>query len=72
MKYENSVLVMPLDPPFEGEVEFIKFTNNEKQLVVCKDDGDKIRGLAAGDLEGRRIVLEADDDGVHIRVSISQ
>lgn len=58
---DGSILVTPLQPPFDGDVTFFQFENG-KELAVSKSDGDRIKALFGGNAKGRSIVLAAADE----------
>jgi hypothetical protein len=70
----TSVVVMPLDPPEQGQdVSIFHFQGPaSKPLAVSREDGAKIMALMANMVKGRHVVLSNAGDDVHIRVSISQ
>jgi hypothetical protein len=65
----NSVLVTPLQPPFDGEMVFFTLAEG-RELAVSRTDGAKIKRLLGINLIDRHITLSAHDDGVRIRVSV--
>ena len=70
MTDQFSVLVTPLQPPFDGEVMFFTFDELNKELAVSKADGEKIQALLNHKPEGRAVVLApADDDKIRIHIS---
>ena len=63
--------VMPLEPPFKGDVEFLQFHDSDKTLAISKDDSDRLHEMMNSiHLVGRIVTMIGLADG-HIRISVT-
>jgi len=69
----TSVIVTPLEPKHGQDIQIFHFQGADtKPLAVSREDGAKIMALMSNMVKGRHVVLSSANDGVHIRVSVSQ
>jgi hypothetical protein len=62
------VTVRLLYPPFDKDVVFFDF-KNDQTMAVSKEDGKAIKDLFHGKFDGRSITLERRDDYVIVTVA---
>jgi hypothetical protein len=60
--------VIPLQPPFEGEVVTLYFHDAEKALAITKSDYLRIVAMFGTDLTERTVTLSKAPDNEHIRI----
>jgi hypothetical protein len=60
--------VMPLEPPFEGEVVSLHFEGGHKILAITKADYLRIVEMFGTNLTDRTVTLSAAPDNKHIRI----
>ena len=64
--------VLPLQPPFYGEVVFISLEDNDKQLALSAADAAQLKALLGTEPTGRVVTLSACADNLHIRVEVKR
>jgi hypothetical protein len=60
--------VMPLEPPFEGEIVTLRFIDTDKLLAITLQDHQRIVAMFGTDLTERTVTMSRAPDNKRIRI----